>query len=191
MRMARGLHRESAMHMARAAALVVMATGVAMADAPARPGRKLSPYDSDPPNRITGQFGASAGLYLTLGGSLAYERRVDHDLGVLWRVGYANAASIVDKNNESDIGYAHVGIRYYGARAYFSVELGVATLRKRAYVERAGTDEEKAHPADYFTLPSVSVGFGGKPGGRLDIGLSALLPVFGVQVHFGWDFTQF
>jgi hypothetical protein len=181
------------MHMARAVALMVMATSVAMAE---EPTRKLSPYDSDPPNRITGQFEASAGLFMSLGGSLAYERRVYHDLGLLARVGYASATSILDENAGADTRWrdlviASTGVRYYGVRAYVFTELGVAVLHNRAYTERPGTDEEKHHAAKTLTLPSIAMGFGGKPGGVLDIGIAATFPTVGVQLHFGWDFKQF
>ncbi len=191
--MARRVQCSIAMHIPGAVAAVVMSTSVAMADAPGvvpPPAIKVSPYDSDPPNRITGTVDASGGLSTTLGGSLAYERRVYHNVGLLVRVGYAKAYLSTELDGCCDaaqIGYTNIGVRYYGARAYVHTELGVSVIRRGG-----GTDDNgEYHPTTYKTWPSFAAGFGGKPTGAIDIGISAVFPQLGAQIHFGVDFSQF
>lgn len=192
---ARGLHRRRAMNIRGAALMLVMTTtaGVAAADGPQR-REEPSEYDRDPPNRVTGVMEATLGLFVAFGGSLTYERRVYHDLGVLVRVGYARGAALASEDDEkplSQLGYANVGGRYYMGRFYLHSDLGVASVRHGGYVHDPGGIDQTIHPIEYFTFPNLSAGLGGKPNGAIDIGISMIFPLVGVQVHLGVDFSQF
>lgn len=173
--------------------LVLGTAGVAGADGPQR-REEPSEYDRDPPNRVTGVMEASLALFASAGGSLAYERRVYHDLGVLVRIGYARGYTLAGEDDEeplAHLGYANVGGRFYLGRFYLDTELGVASIRRGGYVHDPGGLDQKTHPIEYFTFPNLTAGIGGKPNGAIDIGISTMFPLVGVQVHLGVDFSQF
>lgn len=131
-----------------------------------------------------GVTGAAAfGMTASYGGALWLEHALSTDSTALVRVAYTRGYAVEAEDDGFDAVTAHLGHRWYWGAFFVALELGAAAVRELRFFD---TIEDDYVEGDWEAWPSGSAGIGGKLG-RLEIGLTAHVPLMAIGAHLGID----